>query len=164
MDHTLSSFPSGLPGSGLLLLRLVLAGYLLAAGASAAAFGAGTTQTHDVVLGSYGVVAVLCGALVAAGSVTRAVQTFVAIGELVAVAVHLLTPGYEVLVFGSWPAALLAAGMATCLALLGPGAYSVDAVLFGRREIVIPPLAQQALSTRAPADLSPAYPGSNAKT
>ena len=28
--------------------------------------------------------------------------------------------------------------MGTCVALLGPGAFSVDARLFGRREIVVP--------------------------
>ena len=163
MDHTLSSFPSGVPGSGLLLLRLVLAGHLLAAGASAAALGPGATPLHDIVLGSYGVMAVLCGALVAAGSLTRIVQTSVVIAELVAVAVYLSTPGYEVLVLGSWPAAVLATGIAAALGLLGPGAYSVDAVLFGRREVVIRPVAPHTMSTRAPADFSPAYPHANAK-
>jgi uncharacterized membrane protein YphA (DoxX/SURF4 family) len=163
MDHTLSSFPSGLPGSGLLLLRLVLAGYLLAAGASAAALGPGATTLHDIVLGSYGVMAVLGGALVVAGSLTRIVLTSAAVAELVAVAVHLSTPGFEVLVFGSWRAAILAAGIATALGLLGPGAYSVDAVLFGRQEIVIRPVAPHTRSGRAPADFSPAYPNANAK-
>jgi uncharacterized membrane protein YphA (DoxX/SURF4 family) len=43
---------------------------------------------------------------------------------------------------GMHDARLLAFGMiitATALALLGPGAYSLDGRLFGRREIVIPP-------------------------
>jgi uncharacterized membrane protein YphA (DoxX/SURF4 family) len=35
--------------------------------------------------------------------------------------------------------AFLAAGVAAALVFLGPGAFSVDARLFGRREIVIPP-------------------------
>jgi hypothetical protein len=30
--------------------------------------------------------------------------------------------------------------MAVAVALMGPGAFSLDARLFGRREIVIPPL------------------------
>ena len=35
--------------------------------------------------------------------------------------------------------ALLVMAMAACLLLLGPGAYSADARLFGPREIIIPP-------------------------
>lgn len=41
---------------------------------------------------------------------------------------------------------LLALGiiaMAAAIALLGPGAYSLDGRLFGRREIVIPPASRQ---------------------
>jgi len=48
-------------------------------------------------------------------------------------------------------AALLIAVNAIALALLGPGAHSIDAYLFGRREIIIPPEALSH-STRADAD------------
>jgi uncharacterized membrane protein YphA (DoxX/SURF4 family) len=44
--------------------------------------------------------------------------------------------------WGLHDAKLLASGMiitAAVLALLGPGAFSLDGRLFGRREIVIPP-------------------------
>ena len=37
-----------------------------------------------------------------------------------------------------WQAHILEAGISFSLALLGPGAYSVDARLFGREEIIIP--------------------------
>lgn len=37
-----------------------------------------------------------------------------------------------------WPSAAFVAADAIALAMLGPGAHSVDAWLFGRREIVIP--------------------------
>lgn len=36
------------------------------------------------------------------------------------------------------PAAMLVIAVALALAMLGPGAHSIDALLFGRREIVIP--------------------------
>jgi uncharacterized membrane protein YphA (DoxX/SURF4 family) len=35
--------------------------------------------------------------------------------------------------------AILVVSAATAIALLGPGAFSLDAALFGRREIAIPP-------------------------
>jgi uncharacterized membrane protein YphA (DoxX/SURF4 family) len=35
--------------------------------------------------------------------------------------------------------AVLVVSVATAIALLGPGAFSLDAALFGRREIAIPP-------------------------
>ena len=41
-------------------------------------------------------------------------------------------------VFQNKLGASLVAAMAVALALLGPGAYSIDSRLFGRREIVIP--------------------------
>jgi uncharacterized membrane protein YphA (DoxX/SURF4 family) len=37
------------------------------------------------------------------------------------------------------PSQILATTIAVSIALLGPGAFSVDARLFGRREIIIPP-------------------------
>lgn len=163
MDHTLSSFPSGWPGSGLLLLRLVLASYVVGSGAAAAALGPGATNAHDVVIGCYGVMTLVGGVLIAAGLLTRVVQLVVALVELAAVGVQPWVSGYEGLVFGTWHTALLATGVAVGLTLLGPGAYSVDASLFGRREIVIPPRARERMTKRPAAGLSPAYPGSNIK-
>ncbi len=36
--------------------------------------------------------------------------------------------------------------LAAVIALLGPGAYSLDARLFGRREIIIPPASRSGKS------------------
>ncbi len=38
---------------------------------------------------------------------------------------------------------LLAATILVAILLLGPGAFSVDARLFGRREIIIPPISRK---------------------
>jgi uncharacterized membrane protein YphA (DoxX/SURF4 family) len=83
---------------------------------------------------------------------------FVLIASGAALAAGLLTPFAGILLglcflgialswfpapsWGSQDARLLALGMiitAVALALLGPGAFSLDGRLFGRREIVIPP-------------------------
>ncbi len=44
--------------------------------------------------------------------------------------------------FGTWFSAIFFIAVSTALAFLGPGAYSVDARLFGRREIIIPPMSR----------------------
>lgn len=42
-------------------------------------------------------------------------------------------------VFGGVPATIFLAVMAAAILLLGPGAFSLDACWFGRREVIIPP-------------------------
>jgi hypothetical protein len=112
VQRLFSSFPTGRTGIGLLLLRLA-AGVFLVMHSRSAFEGTWTAI-------SIGSVAVSSAVLLAAG---------------------LLTPIAGVL---GATAALLGDGpvcgdmaIAVSLVLLGPGAYSVDARLFGRREIVI---------------------------
>jgi uncharacterized membrane protein YphA (DoxX/SURF4 family) len=62
------------------------------------------------------------------------------------VGLRLWATGSAVTLVGSGIDDLLAVMMAISLALLGPGAYSVDARLFGRREITIPRLVQRSTS------------------
>lgn len=123
------AFPDGPQGVGLLLLRLVL-----------------------------GAIAVAQGFVLLAGQSNPAVGTFVsstlAIASGIAVAVGLLTPATGVVlalaigtfwfpdraegVFLDGIATLLILADAAAIVFLGPGAFSIDARLFGRREILIP--------------------------
>lgn len=84
-----------------------------------------------------GVVGLLSGALLTVGFLTTIAALFVCI--LCSCALASAQPGTYL--FGPDDAAVLAAAMGTAIALLGPGALSIDARLFGPREIIIPPPA-----------------------
>jgi hypothetical protein len=61
-------------------------------------------------------------------------------GAVAVIAVHFCSlHGERLNLFSSRIACFLAISIAIALALLGPGAFSIDARRFGRREIVIPP-------------------------
>ena len=83
------------------------------------------------------VFAILSGALLTVGFLARVGAAFLAfstaIGALVA------APGCSPNLFDGRSSTLLAAAVLITILLLGPGAYSVDARIFGRREIIIPP-------------------------
>jgi len=86
--------------------------------------------------GAAGLLAMAASACLLAGFLTPAAG-LVAASASVAVALSLLPPLHgEVL--GAAPASWLVATMTATVVLLGPGAYSVDSRLFGRREVVIP--------------------------
>jgi uncharacterized membrane protein YphA (DoxX/SURF4 family) len=53
-----------------------------------------------------------------------------------------------------WIALLLLASIAVALAFLGPGAFSIDARLFGRRQIIIPASKQRGKSLLKQSDES----------
>lgn len=87
-------------------------------------------------------------ALTAVNGFSRAVPPILAAGAGLFLFVGLWTPAAGVLVAllelwtvvsrpaGSWPS-VLAAAIAAALALLGPGAWSIDAQIYGRRRIAI---------------------------
>jgi hypothetical protein len=61
-------------------------------------------------------------------------------GAVAVIAIHFSSLHGECLnLFSSRIACFLAMSIALALVFLGPGAYSIDARRFGRREIVIPP-------------------------
>jgi uncharacterized membrane protein YphA (DoxX/SURF4 family) len=114
-----SSFPRGGAGAGLLILRVAVGLQLMMESGCG-----GVTPWWAALLEL-----VLVPAL--------------ALGVLTPVAALLGTGFYAAcLLHADWPhaAALMTAAMtAIALVLLGAGAYSVDARLFGRRRLVVPP-------------------------
>ena len=115
-----SSFPNGLQGWGLLLLRLTLIGGLFADAA---------TRLHDpdFSLILLGVAEALTGALLLLGLETRIVAILVCVFQLGMLPANPGTIGLH----------LVLAAVGLCLALTGPGVWSIDAHLFGRRRVEI---------------------------
>ncbi len=120
MQRLFSSFADGWPGSGLLIQRL-LVGAVLLYGALAKP---GSTVAAPDVIGA------LAGLLLVAGLWTPLAGALVA-GAEAWMAVTLPANG-------AVPAALAVLGVT--LALIGPGAWSVDARLYGRKHFVPPEL------------------------
>lgn len=86
--------------------------------------------------GALDVVAIANGCALVTGTLTPAAGIVAAVLSLARQFEPVLAPGVSGLVSGQ--ALGLLAVMGVTVALLGPGAYSVDARLFGRREIVVP--------------------------
>lgn len=120
MRHLFSSFPNGLQGVGLLLLRLTLVAALFTDAAT-------RLRGPDFSMILPAVVEALTGALLLIGLGVPIAAIFVCVLQL---AMLLETHGTTEL-------HLLLAAVGLCLALMGPGAWSIDAHLFGRRRVEI---------------------------
>jgi uncharacterized membrane protein YphA (DoxX/SURF4 family) len=120
VSRLFSSFPNGLQGLGLLLLRLTLVGALVADAAT-------RLRDPDFSLILPAVVEALTGALLLIGLGT----------PIAAIVVCGLQLGMLLATYGTTELHLLLAAVGLCLALLGPGAWSIDAHLFGRRRVEI---------------------------
>jgi len=127
-----STFPDGWPGACLLLLRAATGAGFIAQGI--AYFG--TEHETGALIVVTAALMVVVGALLLIGSLTRwAAIAGATIGLL---SMFSWFPGPRVGLFESPMTAVLAVVIAVSLLCLGPGAFSVDARLFGRREVIIP--------------------------
>ena len=115
----------------MLLLRAALASALLVQGASY--FG-----DSDVGAGALaiGVISIAAAALILVGMLTPVAGIVVALSGI-GIAFSLL-PSCTRPLFGSGIPLLFAISILLAIMILGPGAFSVDARLFGQREIIIP--------------------------
>ena len=130
MQRLFVTFPDGWPGIGLLWLRLVV-------GAALAAQG--TTYLGGFLEAGLGVWAIVSVALIGGlcligGLFTPAAGVMAIVGTLLVAT----GPIHESQLFFRSQGSLLIAAATISIMLLGPGAYSIDARLFGRREILIP--------------------------
>ena len=114
MEETFLSFPAGRAGAGLVLLRLCVSAALLAESRTWLGAPGGFHL-------SLGVIGIIVPISLLIGFATR-------LSGFLAAALGALGP---------MPQALFVVTIASAVALLGPGAFSVDARMFGRREIVI---------------------------
>ncbi len=127
-----STFPDGISGLGLLILRSALGGAL-----ALKAFAC-LHNRHDwnPVIVIVILLMVLSALLMVAGYRTRVA----AVAATVAIVVGMISctggPGLEML--DTRTTEVFAIMIAAAVACLGPGAFSFDSRLFGRREIVIP--------------------------
>jgi uncharacterized membrane protein YphA (DoxX/SURF4 family) len=124
LQRLFSAFPAGWPGIGLILLRIAVA-----LGAITHGFSALTAPDGPPILvWTIGLLAIAVGLALLMGFLTPIAGAAATIGYLVmSVSRHCYAC-----------TALYLAVMSAALVLLGPGAVSLDARLFGRREIIIP--------------------------
>lgn len=126
-----TSFPDGPPGVGLLIARASL-------GVVCVLQGRCYLVNADAASSVLGIAALVLGGLFAVGLLTPVVAMFgITGGLLVAFSV---IPGCASTLSQSSYALLLVATTLVEVLLGGPGAYSIDAHLFGPREIIIPRL------------------------
>jgi uncharacterized membrane protein YphA (DoxX/SURF4 family) len=132
LQRLFSSFPEGWPAIGLVFLRLTVAINAIIC-ASDALVG---SHSHAICAWAVGSLAIAVGAAIFVGVLTPVASAAATVGYLIAgVSPSLMTEANNHI---SALTAFNLAAISGALVLLGPGAFSLDARLFGRREIIIP--------------------------
>lgn len=132
LQRLFSAFPGGPPGIGLLILRMAVGATLLAQGILCLPWYAPASASVVVA-----VVLISTGGCILVGFLTPVLGILAGIECLGLASLWFPLPSGSLL--DCKPFILHLIATATAISLLGPGAYSLDARLFGWREIVIPP-------------------------
>jgi len=127
-----SSFPDGLPGTGLVLLRLVCGVLLIVQGTVSLLDWSG----QNLVTLILALLAVGSGVLLVIGCLTRLAAFVAALASTSAIFLGMHASNLDA--FSARLPSILLAVIAAAVLCLGPGAFSLDALLFGRREVQIP--------------------------
>jgi putative oxidoreductase len=121
VQRLFSIFPNGWPGKGLLVLRLAVGGILLTNGIAWLASGPHRDTTAPAIIS------------IAAG-VLMLIGLWTPVGSVLAV----ISQSWTLLVSRVMPqTAILLLSISVAVAMLGPGAWSIDALLFGRHRLDI---------------------------
>ena len=138
LQKLFSTFPEGWPGLGLVLIRLAVALSAIVQGIST--FVGSSAQLLGWTIGS---AEILVGAALLIGFLTPIAGGFASLVNLAIGVSWFMTPGryaHERTV-----AAFYLLVMSIAITALGPGAFSLDARMFGRREIIIPESSRRTL-------------------
>jgi uncharacterized membrane protein YphA (DoxX/SURF4 family) len=125
-------FPDGLPGAGLLLLRGAAGSVLLVQAATY------FVDSHALTVPAWAIASLMVasGAALLIGYLTPFAAILAMLISVGATFYWFPVPNFDL--FEARLTAALAIVIVAALVCLGPGAFSLDARLFGRREIVIP--------------------------
>jgi len=130
VQRLFSAFPGRGPGTGLLLLRVAVGIVVIAEGSI-------VLSTRGSALGLLMAVAlILVGTMLAVGVLTPLAGLLAAITSVLGGSPWLALSSSTLV--DDWVGRAFFVIVSLAIALLGPGAFSLDAYLFGRREIVIP--------------------------
>jgi uncharacterized membrane protein YphA (DoxX/SURF4 family) len=132
LQRLFSAFPDGWQGTSLLLLRTVFGAAVLTEG-----FFYLAEPNPTAAIRSLGLLALAAGILLVIGFLTPIAGALVGLAGL-GLATSVIPPPVPNF-WGSQLAVVFGLTILLAILGLGPGAFSLDARVFGRREIIIPP-------------------------